>query len=177
MRSRSSLAACAILLGACGGQTDSNRSAPRSDAGANETGVRRDGSAASAGSGGGVSVDAGVPDVGFPPSCPAQNVPVVFHPLDAVLCSAAVVASPQPPFRPDHVNLRITHAEQERTLYYVDSPDACADVGDADPGIGWWYDDRANPKRFLFCPQTCPQIEAAGGMITVLYGCYSGPLP
>ncbi len=67
------------------------------------------------------------------------------------------------------VNVRFTNeAGFATTLGKVSGADACAMFD-----LGWYYDNPANPKRILACPDTCTKLQQGGAMskIDVLFGC------
>jgi hypothetical protein len=69
-------------------------------------------------------------------------------------------------FDPNKVNVLYSPSGgAEQTLLYV--PDAGSCVAD-----GWYYDDPANPKKILLCPQLCPTVKAdTAAKVQISVGC------
>jgi hypothetical protein len=71
------------------------------------------------------------------------------------------------------VNVRYTSSQGFATsLGNVPSATACPMFA-----RGWYYDDAANPRRIIACPQTCMDMQAGGPSATVevLFGCKTRP--
>jgi hypothetical protein len=62
-----------------------------------------------------------------------------------------------------HVNVELTPTGGSTDILPQDP--TCADMG-------WKYDDAANPKKIVFCPNSCKAVKAdAGGKVQILLGC------
>ncbi|PID39770.1 MAG: hypothetical protein CSA24_00500 [Deltaproteobacteria bacterium] len=76
---------------------------------------------------------------------------------------------PDPPagktFNPNLVLVWRADPGQERVIPQVANKAACGQSG-------WYYDDEANPKNVILCPETCKAVE--GGKIEIEFGCTSG---
>lgn len=84
-------------------------------------------------------------------------------------------AIPDPPegemFDAEQVNVEYDIGVGPQTLGYVDAVDDCAAFGN-----GWYYDDAADPREILFCPQTCSVFKVQElASIEILFGCATIP--
>lgn len=63
----------------------------------------------------------------------------------------------------DHVNVEITPTGKATEILPQDA--TCAD-------LGWKYDDPTNPKKIVFCANSCKAVKAdPGGKVQILLGC------
>jgi hypothetical protein len=84
---------------------------------------------------------------------------------------SCMYAIPNPPdgqtFDPGRVNVEYDIGMGLETLGHVESVDDCPDVAD-----GWYYDDVADPREVLFCPQTCGMFKMQElASIRIQFGC------
>ncbi|MFO0674934.1 MAG: vWA domain-containing protein [Polyangiaceae bacterium] len=68
----------------------------------------------------------------------------------------------------ERVNVRFTVGATSTTFLYVANQGQCG----REPGKGWYYDDPANPKRVVLCPDVCDAVRAQpNAKVDVLFGC------
>jgi hypothetical protein len=104
-----------------------------------------------------------------------QDFAPVFDALATVVTDGAMSCEwsiPAPPagedLDPGKVNMHFENgAGFDEMIGYISDPADCNKVSN-----GWYYDDPADPKLILVCPQTCNLIQGAGSAtVDIILGC------
>ena len=107
----------------------------------------------------------------------------IFQQLaDAVVADAKPVPCswmiPPPPagmtFSPTKVNVQFTPTNGAPQTVNGDGDESKC----SDKFLGWHFDDPANPKQIISCPQSCTTMQAdTGAQVNVSFGCTTEPPP